>query len=68
MKFKDLFPEEKPIIACIHLLALPGSPLYDGNMSRVYEQALSEAEIFKWQRTQALHSSLDGEIAVPQLF
>ncbi len=49
MKFKDLFPEEKPIIAVIHLRALPGSPLYDGNMSRVYEQALAEAEIFKSQ-------------------
>lgn len=49
MKFKDIFPEEKPVIACIHLLALPGSPLYDGNMSRVYEQALMETEIFKSQ-------------------
>lgn len=49
MKFHDIFPKNKPIIAVIHLLPLPGSPLYEGNPSKIYEQALSEAEIFERQ-------------------
>lgn len=47
MTFHDLFPKTKPIIGCIHLLPLPGAPLYEGNIASVYEQALEEAEIFK---------------------
>ena len=47
MKFQDVFKSKKPLIACIHLLPLPGSPLYDGSMARIYDQALEEAAIFK---------------------
>ena len=46
MSFKDLFPKRKPLIACIHLMALPGAPLYGGNLSAVYDRAIREAEIF----------------------
>lgn len=46
MAFKDLFPSYKPLIACVHLLPLPGSPRYAGHMGAVYETALAEAEIF----------------------
>ncbi|MBN2172737.1 MAG: BtpA/SgcQ family protein [Bacteroidales bacterium] len=46
MKFKDIFPDPKPIIACIHLRALPGSPGYEGNMEDVIETALEETQIF----------------------
>ena len=46
--FKDLFVDtKKPVIACIHLPALPGSPMYDGNMQAIYEKALEEAYIFE---------------------
>lgn len=46
-RFRNLFlAQKKPLIACIHLLPLPGAPLYDGDLSRVYEQALHEADIF----------------------
>ena len=31
-KFKDLFNTSKPIIAMVHLPALPGSPLYDSKL------------------------------------
>lgn len=47
MNFKTLFPSHKPLIGCIHLLALPGSPLYDGDMQRIYDQASEELSIFK---------------------
>ena len=42
---KDLFGPEKPLIGCIHLLPLPGSPLYDGSMERIYGKALEEVAI-----------------------
>ncbi|MCZ6872588.1 MAG: BtpA/SgcQ family protein [bacterium] len=44
--FNDLFNTAKPLIACIHLLPLPGAPRYSGSMQQVYETALVEADIF----------------------
>ncbi len=46
MAFNDLFTLPKPLIACIHLLPLPGSPRYAGTMQEVYETALAEVDIF----------------------
>jgi membrane complex biogenesis BtpA family protein len=46
MDFKDLFPTRKPLIACIHLLPLPGAPGYAGSMRAVYDMALTEVAIF----------------------
>ncbi len=45
MGFRDLFTTSKPLIACIHLLPLPGAPRYTGNMREVYDTALAEAAI-----------------------
>lgn len=45
--FQDLFGARKPLIAVLHLLPLPGAPLYDGAMQQVYDQALAELDIFK---------------------
>lgn len=47
MSFQDLFGERKPLIGVLHLLPLPGAPLYDGAMQKVYDQALAELEVFK---------------------
>ena len=47
MEFKDLFKSNKPLIACIHLMPLPGSPRYSGAIGDVYDTALAEVEIFK---------------------
>lgn len=47
MHLHSLFSTKKPLIACIHLMPLPGSPLYDGNMAAIYQKALEEVEIFK---------------------
>jgi uncharacterized protein len=44
--YSDLFPQRKPMIACIHLQALPGAPLYGGDMRPVFDQAIAEAEQF----------------------
>jgi len=47
MDFKDIFTTKKPIIACIHLMPLPGAPLYKGDMDSVFETALKEVGIYK---------------------
>lgn len=44
--FRDLFPGRKPLIACIHLWPLPGSPDYGGDVEKVVELALDETRIF----------------------
>lgn len=46
ISYHDIFPRRKPMIACIHLQALPGAPLYRGSMQPVYDQAIAEAEMF----------------------
>jgi uncharacterized protein len=47
MSFQDLFGGRKPLIGVLHLLPLPGAPLYGGAMQKVYDQALGELEVFK---------------------
>src|SRR3954469_1428210 len=47
MPFADLFGATKPLIGVLHLLPLPGAPLYDGDIQRVYDQALAELEVSK---------------------
>lgn len=41
-----MFPVAKPVIGCIHLQALPGSPGYDGDIEAVYRRALNEAATY----------------------
>jgi membrane complex biogenesis BtpA family protein len=45
--FRDLFGARKPLIGVLHLLPLPGAPLYDGVVQKVYDQALAELDVFK---------------------
>ncbi|MCD4666009.1 MAG: hypothetical protein K8R68_12120, partial [Bacteroidales bacterium] len=45
MQFKELFPSTKPVIACIHLMPLPGAPKYSGNMEKIFDTALRETKI-----------------------
>jgi uncharacterized protein len=47
IQFQDLFSSEKPVIGCIHLMALPGAPMYEGDMQHVYEKAMQEVAIFE---------------------
>lgn len=44
-EINNLFGTEKPIVGMLHLLPLPGSPIYDGTgLKPVIERALKEAE------------------------
>jgi membrane complex biogenesis BtpA family protein len=54
MNFNDLFGRKKPVIACVHLPALPGAPRFAGDMRAVYDAALAEADIFKRQGVDGL--------------
>jgi hypothetical protein len=54
MGFHELFGRNKPVIACVHLLPLPGAPDYDGRMGPVYDTALSEVAVFKRQGVDGL--------------
>jgi membrane complex biogenesis BtpA family protein len=54
MTFDRLFTSPKPLIACVHLLPLPGSPRYDGHMQAVYDTALAEATLFATYPIDAL--------------
>src|SRR5262245_11962531 len=47
MSFQDLFGGRKPLIGVLHLLPLPGAPLYDGVIQKVYDQALAELDVFR---------------------
>ncbi len=52
--FQKLFSKRNPIIACIHLPALPGAPLYAGDMDAIYDAAITEAKIFSEHGVDAL--------------
>jgi uncharacterized protein len=54
MNTKEIFGTSKPVIGCIHLLSLPGSPGYGGNMQKIYESALEETNIFIENRLDGL--------------
>lgn len=43
MKYKELF-KRKPIIGMVHLLPLPSSPLFDGDIEKIEKRALSDVK------------------------
>jgi len=45
MSCLDIFSHNNPIIGVIHLLPLPGSPRFQGNMDELLEQAQWEADV-----------------------
>jgi uncharacterized protein len=47
VKFNDLFKVKKPVIAMIHVSALPGAPRYGGNILDIIQKAKKEALIYK---------------------
>jgi membrane complex biogenesis BtpA family protein len=54
MSITTLLKNTKPVIACIHLMALPGSPGYNGSMQEIIDRALVETEIYKKYQIDAL--------------
>jgi len=58
-----LFARPKPIIGVIHLLALPGSPAYDGQpMDTIVAAALAEAERYRDGGVDAIIVENHGDI------
>lgn len=45
MKFNELFPTDFPIIGCVHLNPLPGSPGYLAKLEDIYQKAIDEAKL-----------------------
>lgn len=45
-RFNAIFAEEKPVIAMIHVPALPGTPKYEGNIDDIMEKCLIEAQTY----------------------
>lgn len=46
-RFKKLFPKDCSVIGMIHLLPMPGTPLYKGSVAQIIDTALQEAQIYK---------------------
>ncbi|MEM3658399.1 MAG: BtpA/SgcQ family protein [Candidatus Hadarchaeum sp.] len=42
-----LFGDKKPIVGMVHLLPLPGSPRFNGDLDKIYSQALWEARVLQ---------------------
>lgn len=55
MKLDSLFSNSKPIIGVVHLLPLPGTPNFSGDLDQIIDRALSEVRILK-------QGSVDGLI------
>lgn len=51
---RSIFVNNYPIIGCVHLRALPGSPGYEGDLSIVYDQAIKEAKLLAEEGVDAL--------------
>jgi hypothetical protein len=47
MNTNSLFATTKPIIGVVHLLPLPGSPHFAGNLDAIIERSIEEVQIFK---------------------
>lgn len=52
--FKEMFGVEKPILGMVHLLPLPGSPQYEGDMQGVLDRASLDARTLERGGVNAL--------------
>ncbi len=53
-EFISLFQVAKPLIGMVHLLPLPGSPRYNGNLNQILENALQDAETLSFNGMHAI--------------
>ena len=47
MELDSLFTTAKPIVGVVHLLPLPGAPMYGGDLDIIVERALMEVQVLK---------------------
>ncbi|KUO74691.1 MAG: photosystem I assembly BtpA [Clostridia bacterium BRH_c25] len=65
-RYERLFHNKKVIIGMVHLLALPGTPAFDGDMERVYSQALYDGAALKKGGVSALMVENFGDAPYPK--
>jgi len=58
----DIFGVEKPIIGMVHLLPLPGSGLYDGNLEPVLDRAIRDARALEEGGVDAIEVENFGDM------
>jgi hypothetical protein len=60
---KETFGSHKPIVGMVHILPLPGSPLYDsgGGMSRIVDAAARDIEALKSGGVDAMMFGNEGD-------
>ncbi len=54
LSFREIFGQRPPLIAMIHLKALPGTPAYAGNVRAIIKQAAHEAKLLDGLGVDAL--------------
>lgn len=63
MSFKtEIFKTEKPIIGMVHLLALPGTPNFNGDINEIYKKAISEAKALEEGGANGIMVENDGDM------
>lgn len=62
----NIFNTEKFIIGMVHLDALPGTPLYKGNLDKVYDKALQDSIALKNGGITALMIENAGDVPFPK--
>ncbi len=60
---REIFKTEKPIVGCIHLMAMPGTPYYDPDVSiqKQIDRAKKEAEILQEAGYDAVVFANEGD-------
>lgn len=65
-RFNEVFGNNKAIIGMVHLLPLPGSPNFHGDMERIYEQAIYDAKALEEGGVSALMVENFGDTPYPK--
>lgn len=65
-RFEKLFGDKKALIGMVHLLPLPGTAGFDGDMNKVLKQALFDAEALKKGGVNAIMVENFGDMPYPK--
>jgi len=62
MKLDQFFKNQHPIIGMVHLLPLPGSPYFQGDLQKIYDLALRESNILAYNGVDGLIIENFGDV------